>query len=181
MFRILRARDKIDQYLAGYGCASYQKMTQISFVGDLMEIRPVVRPAEFKYAGENAVEIFVHDLAVVSRQNIVGAVLPVKTKSQFAVLFHVSEGIFHLVAVTFFCGTRFDTLEYIVREAVPPDLPALDQRSADQRLDFAFLQRKLFRIRKCAVGAAAAARKKTASGVGCLENGWLKNLQKLSF
>ena len=87
-----------------------KQMTQVTCVLCFMKVRNIALFEEIQRIGKNLSIIFIHDAAVRYRYDIVHAAPFMKAQRKRPAQIFVSEGIFHLIAISFDYGTCIDSL-----------------------------------------------------------------------
>ena len=138
---------------------------------------------EIKYISQDHREVRIRDHTSVDSDNIVEAASFMHTQRQRTVLIFISEGKFHLVAVSVFAGAGQDPfkpagdLQILLRYAGEPG--SLLHRSLKEPLHLSPFQSKLLFKREMQIHTAAAAAE-MRTGSHALDGGFFDDLLQIS-
>ena len=165
----LSGRYKMHQNLTGSNTSSQHQVPQITGVLQFPVIRSSFFSEKFSYTSQDIRHILMHQLTVVSIQDIIRTSFLMKAKGKRSVFDFISKRKFHLIAVSEFDRTSVDSFPFKICISILIHLTALDQCSFQKLPNLCFLHMKLIFIGHCLIHASATCREITAYRLSCLQ------------
>ena len=138
--------NQINQQLTGPHASSYNQMAEHSLVGFFMIKGIPFLPAEIQRSQKHLIKVRMHQLTLIHCDNGHKPLFPVHSQGHLAALFHIAEGILHLIPIFELGWSRFDGQK----------LPAADFLFLKQAANLSLLHFQLFFIGNALIHAPSA-------------------------